>query len=59
VYAAFVAVFWATSIWLFEGRQTDRASIVSLAVAAVVFGLFMSWWARRWNAKQRAKSGSA
>ena len=59
LYAAFVAVFWAASIWLFEGRETDLASLVSLATASVVFGLGMLWWARRWNAKERPASGSA
>jgi hypothetical protein len=52
-YAAFLTVFLASSMWLVEGRPTDFVSLWGLAVAAMVFGLGMSWWARRWNRKQR------
>jgi hypothetical protein len=53
LYAAFLTVFWGSSMWLVDGRPTDFASLLGLAVAAAVFGLGMLWWARRWNRKQR------
>ncbi len=56
VYAAFVAGFWAISMWLFDGRPTDLASLPALAVASALFGLDTLWWSRRWSRKQHARS---
>jgi hypothetical protein len=59
LYAAFLTAFWGSSMWLVDGRPTDFASLLGLAVAAAVFALGMLWWARRWNRKQRAANAQS
>jgi hypothetical protein len=59
LYAAFVAVFWGSGMWLLDGRQTDFGSLLGLALGSLLFGLGNLWWTRRWNRKQRTANGSA
>jgi hypothetical protein len=53
LYAAGLAVFFGTWVWLLQGRDSDVGWLVILAVASVFYGLSMLWWARRWNRKHR------
>jgi hypothetical protein len=43
-------------MWLVDGRHTDLGSLLGLAVGAVVFGLGMLWWTRRWTRRQRTSN---
>jgi hypothetical protein len=59
LYAAVLAGFWGTLVWVLEGRDTDVGWLVILVVISAFYGVAMLWWARRWNHKQRRASAQS